>query len=94
MKIANFCDRPDVDEPKLKCGYLIPCPHHTVITTHGKAMKRLLKALGKTLLVSIVGIIIATGIVWAINSSIIFLFIIFALVLSGVFYIFWEESRE
>ena len=23
------CDKPDVDCPKLVCGYPIPCPHHT-----------------------------------------------------------------
>ncbi len=25
------CQQPDRDEPKLTCGYPIPCPHHTVL---------------------------------------------------------------
>ena len=25
------CRHPDRDEPKLMCGYPLPCPHHTVI---------------------------------------------------------------
>lgn len=24
-----ICEKPDRDEPKLKCGYPMPCPHHT-----------------------------------------------------------------
>lgn len=24
------CDKPDRDVPKIKCGYPLPCPHHTV----------------------------------------------------------------
>lgn len=24
------CQQPDRDAPKLKCGYPLPCPHHTV----------------------------------------------------------------
>lgn len=27
----GFCDQPDRDEPKIKCGYPIPCPFHTVL---------------------------------------------------------------
>lgn len=27
------CNRPDRDNPKLVCGYPLPCPHHTVILT-------------------------------------------------------------
>lgn len=26
-----FCKQPDRDEPRLKCGYPLPCPHHTLI---------------------------------------------------------------
>ncbi len=25
-----FCTQPDRHEPKLKCGYPMPCPHHSV----------------------------------------------------------------
>ena len=25
------CRHPDRDEPKLMCGYPLPCPHHTVV---------------------------------------------------------------
>ena len=25
------CKKPDRDVPGLKCGYPLPCPHHTVI---------------------------------------------------------------
>ena len=25
-----FCQHPDRDEPRLVCGYPIPCPHHTL----------------------------------------------------------------
>lgn len=25
------CRHPDRDEPKMMCGYPIPCPHHTVV---------------------------------------------------------------
>ena len=25
------CEKPDKDNPKLICGYPIPCPHHTII---------------------------------------------------------------
>lgn len=24
------CSRPDVDSPRIVCGYPLPCPHHTV----------------------------------------------------------------
>lgn len=26
-----ICNAPDKDMPKLKCGYPLPCPHHTAI---------------------------------------------------------------
>jgi hypothetical protein len=26
-----YCDKPDRDSPKMKCGYPLPCPFHTVI---------------------------------------------------------------
>ncbi len=50
------CEKPDIDCPKLICGYLIPCPYHTVIidTTKDNRTKlqiRLAKiknAVGKT----------------------------------------------
>ncbi len=25
-----FCQQPDRDEPRIKCGYPVPCPHHTI----------------------------------------------------------------
>lgn len=27
----RFCTEPDRDVPKLRCGYPLPCPHHTVV---------------------------------------------------------------
>jgi hypothetical protein len=27
------CKQPDRDEPRLVCGYPLPCPYHTVIVT-------------------------------------------------------------
>lgn len=27
----SFCDEPDRDQPKIKCGYPFPCPYHTAI---------------------------------------------------------------
>lgn len=26
-----MCTKPDRDEPRMVCGYPVPCPHHTVI---------------------------------------------------------------
>lgn len=32
-----FCQRPDRDAPRMKCGYPLPCPHHTAtMDTHGR----------------------------------------------------------
>lgn len=31
MSDWEFCDQPDRHEPKLKCGYPLPCPHHTLV---------------------------------------------------------------
>lgn len=30
------CERPDRHEPRIKCGYPLPCPHHTVISESGR----------------------------------------------------------
>jgi hypothetical protein len=27
----RYCDKPDRDVPKIKCGYPLPCPWHTAI---------------------------------------------------------------
>lgn len=33
-----ICQRPDRHEPRLKCGYPLPCPHHTaVVEVAGRA---------------------------------------------------------
>lgn len=42
--MTMFCNKPDRDEPKLVCGYPIPCPYHTVVIDldpemHGVASK-------------------------------------------------------
>lgn len=29
--MGKTCQQPDRDEPKLVCGYPLPCPHHTAI---------------------------------------------------------------
>lgn len=31
----KFCDKPDRDSPKMKCGYPFPCPWHTVVIVQG-----------------------------------------------------------
>lgn len=31
MTDHRTCRHPDRDEPKLMCGYPLPCPHHTVV---------------------------------------------------------------
>ncbi len=28
-----WCAKPDRHAPKLKCGYPLPCPHHTLVIT-------------------------------------------------------------
>ena len=33
---TRVCERPDRHNPKLVCGYPLPCPHHTVIIEEGK----------------------------------------------------------
>lgn len=25
------CNQPDRHEPRIKCGYPLPCPHHTLV---------------------------------------------------------------
>ena len=27
----GFCKRPDRDEPRMVCGYPLPCPHHSMV---------------------------------------------------------------
>jgi len=27
---AKYCEQPDRHVPRIKCGYPLPCPHHTV----------------------------------------------------------------
>jgi hypothetical protein len=29
--MRNYCNQPDRDSPKLKCGYPLPCPFHTIV---------------------------------------------------------------
>ncbi len=36
MSRALTCRRPDRDEPRMTCGYPLPCPHHTVIADVAK----------------------------------------------------------
>lgn len=31
LKANGCCTQPDRHEPKLLCGYPLPCPHHTVV---------------------------------------------------------------
>jgi hypothetical protein len=31
MASVRTCTRPDRDEPRLVCGYPLPCPHHTTV---------------------------------------------------------------
>jgi hypothetical protein len=31
----TFCQHPDRDVPKIKCGYPLPCPWHTLIIEPG-----------------------------------------------------------
>ena len=26
-----FCQQPDIDEPRLRCGHPMPCPRHSVL---------------------------------------------------------------
>lgn len=30
-KTRRFCNRPDRHEPRMKCGYPLPCPWHTAV---------------------------------------------------------------
>jgi hypothetical protein len=30
IKGMKFCTKPDRHEPRMKCGYPLPCPFHTV----------------------------------------------------------------
>lgn len=36
MTESSTCRAPDRDQPKLVCGYPLPCPHHTAIIDPGK----------------------------------------------------------
>ena len=31
-KVRAHCTQPDRDEPRIECGYPLPCPHHTKIS--------------------------------------------------------------
>lgn len=31
----KMCNQPDRDVPKIKCGYPLPCPYHTVVVEEG-----------------------------------------------------------
>ena len=53
---------------------------------------RFLKALGKTFLLLIVGMLATFIVIALIYWNIMFLFILFVLVLGGVFYTFWESA--
>jgi hypothetical protein len=33
--MSKYCNQPDRDVPKLKCGYPLPCPFHTVVVHPG-----------------------------------------------------------
>lgn len=35
-----FCQQPDRDVPKIKCGYPLPCPHHTTLVIISKKAKQ------------------------------------------------------
>ena len=37
MKELGFCTQPDRHEPKLLCGYPLPCPYHTLVLNEEKA---------------------------------------------------------
>lgn len=34
-KSVRYCNQPDRDFPKMKCGFPLPCPWHTVIIEKG-----------------------------------------------------------
>lgn len=36
MRDNRSCRHPDRDNPKMLCGYPLPCPHHTVLVHAGK----------------------------------------------------------
>lgn len=31
-KVRAHCTQPDRDEPRIECGYPLPCPHHTRVS--------------------------------------------------------------
>jgi len=41
MKELGLCTQPDRHEPKLVCGYPLPCPHHTIVVEEEKALELL-----------------------------------------------------
>ena len=46
-KDRMYCDQPDREFPKMKCGYPLPCPWHTIIIEKG-AIKSPMKLDEKT----------------------------------------------
>jgi hypothetical protein len=37
VRIGLTCRQPDRDEPRIVCGYPLPCPHHTAVLVAGGA---------------------------------------------------------
>lgn len=35
-----YCTSPDRDVPGIKCGYPLPCPHHSVLVVIGTKRKK------------------------------------------------------
>lgn len=36
MRRHPSCTKPDRDNPKMVCGYPMPCPHHTFVVEDGR----------------------------------------------------------